>query len=291
MPLCGGITSPSCPQAALPQHRGFSRSFGSGLPLNGAACSPQPAAQHRSLGAPPGPPLTRLGCLLLPRAPRLVLSHGKTQVVLALLPQGASKGSALQFLLARGSERHPRVKPCQRSQDPTRTAQRTGGWSEPWKDTAAQLTLQIGEFLAEAQPSPKTTASQSPLWSCSHITQVGAGDAAPALGAGTPELSKPGSRASLVPTPTNLWHGPVAPPNHWWPCKSQYQWGPQPRAEHPTAAGCPPLLGSNWVQQHMLQGCFNPAPGGCNPVQDLQCPDPELSRRNSQINGVGGFVQ
>lgn len=67
-------------------------------------------------------------------------------------PKGASEGSALQFLLARGSERHPWVKPCQRSQDPTRTAQRTGGWSEPWKDTAAQLTLQIGEFLAEAQP-------------------------------------------------------------------------------------------------------------------------------------------
>lgn len=44
------------------------------------------------------------------------------------------------------------MKPCQRSQDLTRTAQRTGGWSEPWKDTAAQLTLQIGEFLAEAQP-------------------------------------------------------------------------------------------------------------------------------------------
>lgn len=53
----------------------------------------------------------------------------------------------------------------------------------------------------------------------------------------------------------------------------------------------PPAPGGNWAQQHVLQGCFNPAPGGCNPVQDLQCPDPELSRRNSQINGVGGFVQ
>lgn len=34
---------------------------------------------------------------------------------------------------------------------------------------------------------------------------------------------------------------------------------------------------------------FHPDPGGCNPVQDLRCPDPEPSRRNSQINGVGGL--
>jgi len=59
----------------------------------------------------------------------------------------------------------------------------------------------------------------------------------------------------------------------------------------PTCTPRPPAPGGNWAQQHVLQGCFNPAPGGCNPVQDLQCPDPELSRRNSQINGVGGFVQ
>jgi hypothetical protein len=39
----------------------------------------------------------------------------------------------------------------------------------------------------------------------------------------------------------------------------------------------------------VLHHSFHPDPGGFNPVQDLRCPDPEPSRRNSQINGVGGL--
>lgn len=34
---------------------------------------------------------------------------------------------------------------------------------------------------------------------------------------------------------------------------------------------------------------FHPDPGGGDPVQDLRGPDPEPSRGNSQINGVGGL--
>lgn len=36
-------------------------------------------------------------------------------------------------------------------------------------------------------------------------------------------------------------------------------------------------------------GRFHPDPGGGNPGQDLRGPDPEPSRRSSQINGVGGL--
>lgn len=179
------------------------------------------------------------------------------------------------------------------------------------KDTTAIHPHRMHPGLWGDRPYPQYLpwATESHLWSCSHLVWAARGVLAtlvrrcrtPARWA-LSSPHRPAEHPQCQHTHTTVCHGHMAPPHRPprrpRPCEAQLWWGPQPRAGHPAAAGVwgtprrsRPPPGSNWVQQHMLQGCFNPAPGGCNPVQDLQCPDPELSRRNSQINGVGGFVQ
>lgn len=55
------------------------------------------------------------------------------------------------------------------------------------------------------------------------------------------------------------------------------------------SSALPPGALGNAGALGVLHHSFHPDPGGWNPVQDLHRPDPEPSRGNSQINGVGGL--